>query len=166
MKLISTKFNFNSSLESIANNSPNGTDRECLIDHEDPNKEQQLINYAYSLKNIINTEIFLSVKFPYGSRPKRIEIVFFFEKFLVLSKLTNSKKLDQASLELQSLITSTKGLNNGFPIKGLVFYLNEVEKAITDKFARELVPDIRFLSIDNLSLGKLSGIFSQSSSSS
>lgn len=166
MKLISTEFNFNSTLESLVNNFPNGINRECLIDYEDANKDQQLINHAYTLKKILNNDIFLSVKFPYGSRPKRIEIVFFFEGFLVLTKLTSSKKIDQASLELQSIITSAKSLNNPVPIKGLVFYFSKVEKAVTDKFARELVPDIRFLSIDNLNLGKLSGIFSQSSSSS
>ena len=166
MKLISNKFNFNSTLASIVTGEPDGVDRECLIDYLDLDKDQQLINHAFDIEGAINAKVFLSVKFPYGSRPKRIEIVFKTDKFVVLCKFTNSKRVDEAALELQKIISSTEGNVNDRLYKGLVFYPDSNQKAITDKFATDQLPDIKFEDIKNLKSGKFSGIFNQSKSSS
>ncbi len=165
MKLISNKFNFNSTLASIVIGEPDGVVRECLIDYADLDKDQQLINHAFDVEGVIKTKVFLSVKFPYGSRPKRIEMVFKIDEFVVLCKFTSSKRVDEAALELQTIISSAEGNGNKRLYKGLVIYPDITQKAITDKFATDQLPDIRFEDIKNLKSGKFSGIFNQSKSS-
>ena len=152
-------------MASIVIGQPDGVVRECLIDYLDLDKNQQLINHAFDVEGAINAQVFLSVKFPYGSRPKRIEMVFKIDKFIVLCKFTNSKRIDEAALELQTIISSAKGNANDKLYKGLVIYPNNNQKAITDKFATDQLPDIRFEDIKNLKSGKFSGIFNQSKSS-
>ena len=165
MKLISNKFNFNSTLFSIISGAPDGVVRDCLIDYADLDKDQQLINHAFDIESAIDKEVFLSVKFPYGSRPKRIEIVFVVDEFIILCKFTNSKRVDEAALELQTIISSAKEGMGCKPLKGLVIYPDNNQKAITDKFATDQLPDIRFEDIKNLKSGKFSGIFNKSKSS-
>ena len=163
--MISSKFNFNSTLLSIVRGAPDGIFRESLIDYADPNKDQQIINHAFDIKEAINCEMFLSVKFPYGSRPKRIEIVFELDEFVVLCKFTNSKKVDEAALELQTIISIAKESISDKLFQGLVIYPNTNKISITEKFATDHLPDIRFDDINNLISGKFSGIFNQSKSS-
>jgi hypothetical protein len=164
MKLISNKFNFNSTLASIVIGEPDGVVRECLIDYLDLDKDQQLINHAFDVEQASNAKVFMSVKFPYGSRPKRIEMVFKVDEFIVLCKFTNSKRVDEAALELQTIISTAKGNTNDQLYRGLVIYPDNKQKVITDKFATNQLPDIRYEDIKNLKSGKFSGIFNQSKS--
>jgi hypothetical protein len=165
MKLISSEFNFNSTFASIVKDLPDGKVRECLIDYDDLDKDQQLINHAFDIESFTKHKVFLAVKFPYGSRPKRVELVIASKGLLVLCKFTNSKKVDEAALELQSIITSADINKVEKNLKGLVLFPKGNQKAITDKFATKLLPDIRFGDIENLLSGEFSGIFNQSKSS-
>jgi hypothetical protein len=164
--LISSKFNFNSTLASIIHGEPDGVVREHLINYASLEKNQQLINYAYDLESALNDNVLLAVKFPFGSRSKRIEIVFKTSKFIVLCKFTSSNRIDQAALELQSIISSIDKKPDEKCFKGLVVYPFTKQKAITDKFAANQIPDVRFDDIKNLKSGKFLGLFNQPKSSS
>ena len=165
MKLISNKFNFNSTLISIVKGEPDGVVRECLIDYSDLGKDQQQINHAFVVEEAVSKPVFLSVKFPFGSRPKRIELVFKYDEFIVLCKFTTSKRADEAALELQTIISSVQISLKNKLFKGLVIYPETNQQAVTDKFATSHLPDIRFEDIKNLKSGKFSGFFNQSKSS-
>jgi hypothetical protein len=165
MKLISSKFNFNSTLASITKGKPDGIVRECLIDMSDVDKDQQLVNNAFSVEKAVGSKVYISVKFPYGSRPKRIEIVFKLEPFVVLCKFTNSKKVDEAALDLQTIISSANEDCAHNLYKGLVIYPGNNQIVITDKFATNQIPDVRFEELKNLKSGNLHGIFNKPKSS-
>jgi len=165
MNLISSKFNFNSTLSSIVKSEPDGSLRDCLIDYNTPNKAQQLVNHAYDIEKSIKNKVFLYVKYPFGSRPKRIEIVLRIGKFIVLCKFTNSKRVDEAALELQSIISNVKTSTQEYIFKGLVIYHQNGQKVISDLFATVKLPDIKFEDIKILKTGNLNGIFNKSESS-
>jgi hypothetical protein len=167
VKLISRKFNFNSTLESIIQNKPDGVTRECLIDYENSDKDQQLINYSYDIENSINVKVFLSVKFPYGSRPKRIELVFFHQNFISICKFSNTKSVDQSSLELQSIISNYKSTtSNNKLLIGVIFFPKSNSKVMTKEFALNHLPDIHFADIKTIKSGDFIGLFNKSKSSS
>jgi hypothetical protein len=91
-------------------------------------------------------------------------MVFKVDEFIVLCKFTNSKRVDEAALELQTIISTAKGNTNDQLYRGLVIYPDNKQKVITDKFATNQLPDIRYEDIKNLKSGKFSGIFNQSKS--
>jgi len=165
MNLISSEFNFNSSFDSLIRNKPDGVFKECLVEETILNdKDHLILKYAYLLKNKFNFKIYLSVKIPYKSREKRIELVFFNNEKIFFCKFTNSKKVDMASIELQEILDVTKLLCPNIQI-GLIVIDVYKENIITEKFASRYTPDIRLITQDKLiSEEALSGVFNKQES--
>jgi hypothetical protein len=150
MKLISSRFNFNSTLVSILDGAPDGVNREHLIDSRGGEKNQLLLNYAYSIENILKTQVFLSVKYPFRSRDTRIEFVFLLHDNCYLCKLTSSKKIDQAGLQLQQIISSTSLDKKYCDLIGLVIFEGSTEKIISENFIESHLPNVVFESAENI----------------
>ena len=165
MNLISSEFNFNSSLDSLIRNKPDGIFKECLVEETiTSDKDRLILKYAYLLKDKFNFKIYLSVKIPYKSRDKRIELVFINNQKIFFCKFTNSKKVDMASIELQEILDITKSAHPNIQI-GLVIIDAYKENIITEKFASKYTPDIRLITQDELiSEEALSGIFNKQES--
>lgn len=166
MKLLSSRFNFNSALSSIINRVQDGADRECLIDYSEPNRDQKLINYAFEIQDIVKEKVFLSVKIPYGSRSKRIELLFLHTDHAIFCKFTDAKRVDEAALELQAIISVARQSFARIKIMGLIFFPYSDKTPVTHKFAAEQLPDVRFIDVMNLRAGEFCGLFGESKSRS
>ena len=99
--------NCNSSLKSIINNEEDGLYKNFLINPNSQTKENKILYLSQKISEN-NNKTFLKVKFSYGRRDKRIEVVKKSNKIINLYKISSAKKLDRDAFELDEIIDVAK----------------------------------------------------------
>jgi hypothetical protein len=148
MKLISTEFNFNSSIESIFEGIPNGSYRSCIVAESPTKKSDIILQHASRLKNELHVEPFLAVAIPFGSRPKRIELCLYLPPEILLFKFSDKRNLDQSGLDLQESVDAARGCCRNVVLRGMVCVSNFEPGRINTEFTQKHMPDIDFADIN------------------
>lgn len=99
--------NCNSSLKSIINNEEDGLYKNFLINPNSETKENKILSFSQKISES-NNKTFLKVKFCYGRRDKRIEVVKKSNELINLYKISSEKKLDRDAFELDEIIDVAK----------------------------------------------------------
>ena len=99
--------NTNSTLDSIIKNKSDGIVKKFLLDSDIKLKNQEILTF-YKYIEVNNFEFFFKVKFPYGRRIKRIELVSKFENTFYIYKISNKSNLDKDIFELDEIISLIK----------------------------------------------------------
>lgn len=126
----------------MLSNGPDGKVREVIIENLS-NKKNRVTFFAHQLNSRAGLTPYLSVTVPYGSRSKRIELVFSTKQAMYLCKFTSADKADKAALDLQNLISSDSINLKTINIFGLVILDTNSSNFITRDFIK-LVPNIKF----------------------
>lgn len=139
------KFLTKGSLNSIIDGKFDGIERDYLI--SDKNK---ILRYAINLKNKIDCSIFLEVKYQFGFRDKRIEIVLNQGNIFALVKIiSDNAKLDQEVLNLDNIITDIKK-NTNINIDGLIIAENKIKPEVIESIKSIITNDFTFLDLNEL----------------
>ena len=136
MSLSLIELNVNSTYESILNNQPDGQIRGYLIDGGLDKKLAPIIKLASKIEKVINSAVFHAVKVSFGSRSKRVEIVFKIDKKIYFVKISTPQKCDSAALELEQTIRSCMLTGQKTELGGLVFVEGDLSEFNTDSFTK------------------------------
>ena len=154
MSLKIDEFNFNSTFKSILNNAPSGIKKRCLIpDVAALFKSSDAILFA---ANTFNTcfvgRVFLSVKIPFGSRDKRVEIVYESQsKGYYLIKCCVYNNFDRDAIELQSFVEEIQNYENNINVRGLMLLVGSTRSFdLTKDFFASNAPMVSSSSISDL----------------
>ena len=96
--------NTNSTLDSIIKNKSDGIVKKFLLDSDIKLKNQEILTF-YKYIEVNNFEFFFKVKFPYGRRIKRIELVSKFKNNFCIYKISNKSNIDKDIFELDEIIS-------------------------------------------------------------
>ena len=100
------------------------------------------IRLASQLNGIENEFIGLEVKYPFGKRNKRIEVVSIRENIITLFKISKTEKFDKDILEMESLINNLK-INSDYTINGIVLLNQEADANMIDSFLGRINVNIK-----------------------
>ena len=132
--------NTNSTLDSIIKNKSDGIVKKYLLDSDIKLKNQEILTF-YKYIEVNNFEFFFKVKFPYGRRIKRIELVSKFKNNFYIYKISNKSNIDKDIFELDEIISlikekynATKFIFEGF-IGTTILPNNEVINSIQENLS-------------------------------
>jgi len=95
------------SIQSILMNSPDGIVRDYLTTSNPTSRLEDLVALSVLFqKQCPSGHPYIETKIRYGSRDKRIELIFKNNHDLYFCKITNNKKFDKDMLDLDDVITS------------------------------------------------------------
>ena len=113
-----------------------GVNRTYLLNPNFNNKLDKIVFVSNSLR--INKGIipFIEVKYCFGRRYKRIEIVFKESKTINICKITKISEFDKDYFGLLSIIKDMKSYNSttDFDIKGVLIFMTDYDKRIVENF--------------------------------
>jgi hypothetical protein len=130
--------NLNSKAElvDLINNNDSGVIRTYLVNASFRNKLDKIIFVSNKLISIRNVVPFIEVKYNFGRRNKRIEIVFKDKNELNLCKITNTNEFDKDYFDLLSVLTD---INENYPnhtLKGVLIFIDDYKKELVESFLR------------------------------
>lgn len=141
----SIKLVSNSDLGSLIEGLQNGIESEFLLNQNPSTHKEKIIFLADILLNRVGT-LGLEVKYLYGRRNKRFELVFRHKKIVYICKLSSFSKFDQDGLELDTVISDIKensDLTANF--RGIVILEGLFDQSILDNFSSKLKNPIFFI---------------------
>lgn len=103
-------------------------DRKCqcnerlyLVKEKPSTKEERIIKLADYLKKEIIARVGIKVKFPLGSREKRLEIVALYKNTIFIIKLSSEKSFDVDAFELDEIISNFLRSENSRSVIGILY---------------------------------------------
>ncbi|MBP8994175.1 MAG: hypothetical protein KBG30_10265 [Bacteroidales bacterium] len=129
---LNTKSNF----EDIVLNNTSGVNRKYLINEHSKNKIDKIILTSHLLQSKQNINPFIEVKYNFGRRNKRLEIVYKENSFVTICKITNMSEFDKDCLELIAVIEDmkTKPVLENFSMNGLLVFMENYNKEIVESY--------------------------------
>lgn len=136
------QLNTKNNLIDIVKGIDNGIYREYLVENHPNNRLSRLIYSAFKIKEKYKFEPFIEVKYEYGSRNKRLEIVYKDDRTFNLCKISNFKEFDKDTLELQSVIANILDNDNFKPseFRGIIIFFENYNDLIVNSFFSEYAP--------------------------
>ena len=95
----------NPSFESILRGEDDGVLKQYLLGSSLTGKDSNILMQSKELINA-KQQVFLKVKVPFGRRDKRLEIVSRYDNRIDIYKISNIKKVDKDSLEMDNVIST------------------------------------------------------------
>lgn len=129
---LNTKSNF----EDIVSNNTSGVNRKYLINEHSKNKIDKIILTSHLLQSKQNKNPFIEVKYDFGRRNKRLEIVYKENSSVIICKITNMSEFDKDCLELIAVIEDmqTKSVLENFRMNGLLVFMEHYNKEIVESY--------------------------------
>lgn len=129
---LNTKSNF----EDIVSNNTSGVNRKYLINEHSKNKIDKIILTSHLLQSKQNKNPFIEVKYDFGRRNKRLEIVYKENSSVTICKITNMSEFDKDCLELIAVIEDmqTKSVLENFRMNGLLVFMENYNKEIVESY--------------------------------
>jgi hypothetical protein len=128
--------NTKSDLISFLEKKASGTERQYLVSEVFKNKLDKIVFVAAQLIKQFNAIPLIEVKYKFGRREKRLEIVYTSNDILHVCKITNMTEFDKDVLELDMVIkdTITNNLIDEDSIKGVILFLGDYNIDIVNGF--------------------------------
>jgi len=129
---LNTKSNF----EDIVLNNSSGVNRKYLINENSKNKIDKIILTSHLLQSKQNKNPFIEVKYDFGRRNKRLEIVYKENFTVTICKITNMSEFDKDCLELIAVFEDmqTKPFLENFRMNGLLVFMENYNKEIVESY--------------------------------
>lgn len=131
-----TELNTKSNFEDIVLNNTSGVNRKYLINEPSKNKIDKIILTSHLLQSKQNKNPFIEVKYDFGRRNKRLEIVYKENSSVTICKITNMSEFDKDCLELIAVIEDmqTKPVLENFRMNGLLVFMENYNKEIVESY--------------------------------
>jgi hypothetical protein len=145
---LNTKSNF---LDLIAKKET-GVNRSYLLNSNFNNKLDKIVfvsNYLITNRGIIP---FIEVKYDFGRRNKRIEIVFTESTKISICKITKISEFDKDYFELLSLLNDMKNHNvlSNYKLNGVLIFMSEYNTDIVEAFLLKQEIHFEHMNIETL----------------
>ncbi len=146
------ELNTKSDLFDLANKKVSGIERNYLVSDNFRNKLDKIVYTSNKLINKRGIKPYIEVKYDFGRRNKRIEIVFIESYKISICKITNTSEFDKDYFELLSLIEDmkTKPILADFEIKGVLFFTSLYNIETVESFLLNQKVYFEHLNIDNI----------------
>lgn len=146
------ELNTKSDLFDLANKKVSGIERNYLVSDNFRNKLDKIVYTSNKLINKRGIKPYIEVKYDFGRRNKRIEIVFIESYKISICKITNTSEFDKDYFELLSLIEDmkTKPTLADFEIKGVLFFTSLYNIETVESFLLNQKVYFEHLNIDNI----------------
>lgn len=146
------ELNIKSDLFDLANKKVSGIERNYLVSDNFRNKLDKIVYTSNKLINKRGIKPYIEVKYDFGRRNKRIEIVFIESYKISICKITNTSEFDKDYFELLSLIEDmkTKPILADFEIKGVLFFTSLYNIETVESFLLNQKVYFEHLNIDNI----------------
>lgn len=146
------ELNTKSDLFDLANKKVSGIERNYLVSDNFRNKLDKIVYTSNKLINKRGIKPYIEVKYDFGRRNKRIEIVFIESYKISICKITNTSEFDKDYFELLSLIEDmkTKPSLADFEIKGVLFFTSLYNIETVESFLLNQKVYFEHLNIDNI----------------
>lgn len=146
------ELNTKSDLFDLANKEVSGIERNYLVSDIFRNKLDKIVYTSNKLINKRGIKPYIEVKYDFGRRNKRIEIVFIESSKISICKISNTSEFDKDYFELLSLIEDmkTKPILANFEIKGVLFFTSLYNIETVETFLLNQKVYFEHLSIDNI----------------
>lgn len=120
----------------VFNSTNSCTDRQYLISNVFKNKIDKIVYVASVLKSDLGCEPYIEVKYDFGRRPKRIEIVYKNQNSFYLCKITKFSEFDKDALELNAILQDIINNNTikNFQLFGLLVFMSDYNEDIVLNF--------------------------------
>lgn len=128
-----------------------GLYRTYILDSTTNNKLDKIVYSAAKIIEKLCCEISIEVKYQYGRRSKRLEIVYLDGNCYNLCKLTTFNKFDKDALELRSVVEDIR-LNDSFKKKdfnGVLIFDDKYNQVIVESFLKLNAPGFRHIDINH-----------------
>ncbi|MBS1578316.1 MAG: hypothetical protein JST29_01595 [Bacteroidetes bacterium] len=128
--------NTKSDLISFLENKLSGTQRQYLISDEFKNKLNKIVYVANELNQKLKVNPIIEVKYSFGRREKRLEIVYNSKGIFHICKITNMTEFDKDAIELEMIIRdlTTKKLIAENLICGVLLFYGDYNIEIVSDF--------------------------------
>jgi len=138
-------------LSTIITENFNGISTKFLVPDILQSKKDKLLQlFSTIIDNLPDFEIVYEGKINYGFRNKRIEIAIYKKPFLFIGELSNSKKIDVNTLEIERVINQEK--NNpeyeNINIIGCMFTENKIDKSIIESITQLVNNEFIFINTE------------------
>jgi len=146
------ELNTKSDLFDLANKKVSGIERNYLVSDNFRNKLDKIVYTSNKLINKRGIKPYIEVKYDFGRRNKRIEIVFIESYKISICKITNTSEFDKDYFELLSLIEDmkTKPILADFEIKGVLFFTSLYNIETVESFLLNQKVYFEHLNMDNI----------------
>ena len=146
------ELNTKSDLFDLANKKVSGIERNYLVSDNFRNKLDKIVYTSNKLINKRGIKPYIEVKYDFGRRNKRIEIVFIESYKISICKITNTSEFDKDYFELLSLIEDmkTKPILANFEIKGVLFFTSLYNIETVESFLLNQKVYFEHLNMDNI----------------
>ena len=146
------ELNTKSDLFDLANKKVSGIERNYLVSDNFRNKLDKIVYTSNKLINKRGIKPYIEVKYDFGRRNKRIEIVFIESYKISICKITNISEFDKDYFELLSLIEDmkTKPILANFEIKGVLFFTSLYNIETVESFLLNQKVYFEHLNMDNI----------------
>lgn len=146
------ELNTKSDLIDLVNKKESGIKRNYLVSVNFKNKLDKIVYTSNKLINKRGIEPYIEVKYDFGRRNKRIEIVFIESSEISICKITNTSEFDKDYFELLALIEDMKPkpVLSNFEIKGVLFFTSFYNFEAVESFLLNQKVYFEHLNIDNI----------------
>ncbi|MBF6641673.1 hypothetical protein IVB69_09290 [Flavobacterium sp. J49] len=129
---LNTKSNF----EDIALDKTNGVYRKYIINELSKNKLDKIVLTSHLFQSKQNKNPFIEVKYDFGRRNKRLEIVYKENLSITICKITNMSEFDKDCLELIAVIEDMKNkqVMMNFRINGTLIFMDNYNREIVETY--------------------------------
>ena len=128
--------NTKSDLISLLANKSSGTERQYIVTEVFKNKLDKIVFVANELNQKLKTNPNIEVKYSFGRREKRLEIVYNSKEALHICKITNMVEFDKDAIELEMIIKDTiiKKLIDVNRICGVLIFMGDYNIDVVSEF--------------------------------
>lgn len=105
--------NTKANIEEIAAGIQSGVERSYILHTRPKSKLDRLIQLAANIADTKKARCFIEVKFTYGLRAKRLDVISIYEDKIIVYKLSKTINMDKDALELDLVLTSIKNIMIG-----------------------------------------------------
>jgi hypothetical protein len=146
--VLNTKSNF---LDLIAKKET-GVNRSYLLNSNFNNKLDKIVFVSNYLKTNRGIIPFIEVKYDFGRRNKRIEIVFLESTKISICKITKINEFDKDYFELLSLINDMQNHNviSNYKLNGVLIFMSEYNTDIVEAFLLKQEIHFEHMNIETL----------------
>lgn len=130
----------------------NGVSTKFLVPDIIQSKKDKLLHlFSTIIDNLTDFDTVYEGKINYGFRNKRIEIAIFKKPYLFIGELSNSKKIDANTLEIDKVIEQEKNNSEyeNINIIGCMFIENEIDNSIIESISKLVNNEFIFLNVEN-----------------
>ncbi|WP_297515325.1 hypothetical protein [Flavobacterium sp.] len=130
------ELNTKSNIEDIALDKKNGVYRKYIINEFSKNKLDKIVLTSHLFQSKQNKNPFIEVKYDFGRRNKRLEIVYKENSSITICKITNMSEFDKDCLELIAVIEDMKNkpVMMNFRINGTLVFMDNYNREIVENY--------------------------------